>query len=185
MTIFFCHHLASLDRTPSSESLELMFKSNGDKMVLVDSLGAGFLIHLQGPGVVIRNKADTSSRIVMERGISFNDGNLHKLLLTRTKTGVELVLDGKYKAEFRLRPRTQFADFFLGCARDRQLNMKFLEVSDLVGSIQNVVYTTNEQTLNLINSLDEATSPLVQGSIQWSAGKSGFNHDLINPFVID
>lgn len=53
----------------AGESLELMFKSNGDKMVLVDSIGGGFLVHLQGPGVVIRNKADTVSRIVMERGM--------------------------------------------------------------------------------------------------------------------
>lgn len=48
--------------------------------------------------------------------------------------------------------------------------MKLVEVSDLVGSIQNVVYTANDQTVNLINSLDESpVSPLVQGNIQWSA----------------
>jgi hypothetical protein len=66
-----------------NETIEFLFKSNGDRMVMLDSMGSDFLIHLQGPGLTIRNKDDTFSTTLIERGIDFNDGHLHKFKLEK------------------------------------------------------------------------------------------------------
>lgn len=156
-------------RLENKEVLEFTFRTSGDKMVLFDSFGGEFFIHLQGPSIVIRNKDDTSSRIVMERGISFNDGNYHKIKITKEDNTVDLLLDDKYKVNFELRSaRGRLTDFYVGCARDRRLKVKLIELKDFIGSIQDAIYTADGQSNNLIEILNEVNSPLVDGNVKWT-----------------
>jgi len=167
-------YAASTTTAGSRESLELVFATSGDRMVLVDSVGGEFVVYVQGPAVVIRGKEDTSSRIVMERGISFNDGSPHRLRLSRREGSVEMLLDDKFKAEFKLTARGggQIADFYLGCAGAEKVKVKLVELARFRGTLAAVGYSVNEKATDLVRELGGSGAALVEGRVVWNGEKS-------------
>jgi WD40 repeat protein len=150
------------------ETIEFLFKSNGDRMVMLDSMGSDFLIHLQGPGLTIRNKDDTFSTTLIERGIDFNDGHLHKFKLEKQNDKIEIELDNKYKTEYKLsKQRSQLGPFYLGCTRDSKLKTRLMELKDFKGNFLNVVYSK----IDLVDALNDGEqSTLTDGQILWNTG---------------
>ena len=143
-------------------------------MVLLDSVGSEFIIHIQGPGLTVRNKDDTVSLTIIERGIEFNDGNLHKLKLDRTDTKIEIELDNKYKKEYILNKKTQLGPFNLGCSRDKKLKIRLTELKDFRGNLLNVFYSSSSQTkVDLVDTLNDGdSSALTDGNVLWNNGAS-------------
>ena len=175
-------------RGNEKETVEFVFKTGGDQMVLFDSMGSEFIVHTQGPSIVVRSKDDSNIKAVMERGIVFNDGNLHKLKLEKSDLKVELELDSKYKLEFSLSRRNKLGPFFLGCSRDRKFKSKLVSLKDLKGSLLNLVYTSNGQNkIDLVEKLNSGDSTLlVDGSVLWSVseGKPSANDNNKNENAI-
>lgn len=158
-----------------TESLEFSFKTQSDQAVLLDSPGAEFLVHTQGPAIVIRNKDDSYSRAILERGIAFNDGLWHTIRLDKTEHKVDVVLDSKYRQDLPLtRTRNKLTPFHVGCPRgaaDAKLKFKLNELKNFKGRVRNVIYQSGNQRANLGDRL-EAADPvvLVEGVVQWSSG---------------
>ena len=90
-----------------NETVEFMFKTGGDKMVIFDSASSQFLIHTQGPAITIRNRDDSNVQVIMERGVVFNDENFHRLRLEKSGLNVLVELDSKYKQNFVLARRSR------------------------------------------------------------------------------
>jgi hypothetical protein len=155
-----------------SETIEFTFRTGGDKMVIFDSIGSQFLIYTQGPAVTIRSKDDSNSQTIMERGIVFNDENLHKLKLVKNGLNIQLELDSKYTQNFVLARRSKLGPFFIGCSRDKNIKNKLIELRDFEGNLQNVFYTSNgEKKVDLIEKLNAGDSLLLtDGSIKWNSG---------------
>lgn len=162
----------------SIETLELLFKTQSDQAVLLYSSGSEFLIHTQGPALVIRNKDDSLSKVIAERGVAFNDGEWHKLKLDKSgELKIDVELDGRYKQEFPLTRRNKLTPLHVGCTRlDEKLKFKLNELKSWRGRVQNVVYGNgggNKVDLGEKLNLGDGVV-LVEGVVQWSvAGKNG------------
>ncbi len=171
-----CLHYGSSGNTAAAgnkESLEMVFATSSDRVVLVESVGGEFVVYLQGPGIVIRGREDTSSRIVMERGISFNDGNPHRLKLSRRDGSVEMVVDEKFKTDFKMTSRSgQLVDFYLGCGRTDRIKVKLVELESFKGTLAAVSYSLNDKVTDLVKSLSSNAAPLVDGRVVWSGEKT-------------
>lgn len=156
------------------ESLEFLFKTTGDRMILFDSASSDFVIHVQGPALTIRNKDDSFATTLFERGVEFNDGNLHKFKLDRDENKIEIELDNKYKKEYSLSKRAQLGPFHLGCSRDRKLKTRLMELKDFKGQLLNVFYSVNgENKIDLVEALnDDDSSALTDGQVIWNNGAS-------------
>lgn len=162
-----------------NESLEFSFKTQSDQSVLLDTPGSEFLVHTQGPAIVIRNKDDSYSKAILERGIAFNDGEWHTIRLDKSEQKVNFELDGKYKQEFPLTRRNKLTPFHLGCPRgtgadDRQLKFKLNELKNFKGRVRNVVYQSGSSSrVNLGERLDAGDAvALVEGVVQWNSDGS-------------
>ncbi len=155
-----------------SETIEFAFRTGGDKMVIFDSIGSQFLVYTQGPAVTIRSKDESNSQTIMERGIVFNDENLHKLKLVKNGLNIQLELDSKYTQSFVLARRSKLGPFFVGCSRDKNIKNKLIELRDLEGNLQNVFYSSNgEKKVDLIEKLNAGDALLLtDGSIKWNSG---------------
>lgn len=164
-----------------SESLEFSFKTQSDQAVLFDSPGSEFVIHTQGPSISIRNKDDSISRAVSERGIAFNDGQWHKIRLEKSEQKVDIELDGKYRQELPLTRRSnKLAPFHVGCVRtgDDKPKFKLNELKNFRGRIQNIVYSSSSSgRVDLIDRLNNGdVSVLTEGVVHWTqANKRGGN----------
>ena len=159
--------------TPESaglkESVEFLFKTSGDHMALFDSIGAGFAVFTRGPALVLRVRAEPYERTIMERGIVFNDGNLHKLRIERNGMKIEVEADNKYRQEVTLGRSTKLFPLYLGCASNKaELDAGLSR--DFIGAVYNLAYVRNGSRVDLVELLGEGDpSLLVEGRVQWKA----------------
>ena len=163
---------ACLKFTPSKggnsmerETCEMRFKTNGgDNLVLLDSVTSDFIVHTQGPAVVVSSKGESNSAntvtVVGERDDAFNDNAWHRLKLEKIDTQVSVEIDGKYKQELVLsRSRTKIGQVHVGCSRPRQNKLR-----DFEGQLTSIAYNG----IDLGQRLNEADpSLLVDGAVLW------------------
>ena len=166
-----CLKYANTKLNANTETLSFTFRTTGDREVLVDSLGSEFLVHVQGPGITVRNKEGTYSKTIMSRGVSFSDGNPHKFKLSKKGETIEIEVDEVHKASFKLTKRALLSSFYLGCTRDKRVKNSLIQLKDLNGVLRDVVYTDSDTNkvdfLKLL--VQENSALLVDGNVRWSS----------------
>lgn len=168
-------------RNPSSESLEFLFKTTDDRSALFQSSGSDIYIHIQGPSVVIRNNNANINTLIIERGIAFNDGNWHKLRISKRDYQVEISLDDKYKQTIRLNRPTFLGSFYVGCLRSK-INA---DLKDFKGEISGLVYSNDQTQEDLIDSLSRPdTNLLVDGGLGWKSRNGARDGSQTEPVTL-
>ncbi|CAF0717725.1 unnamed protein product [Brachionus calyciflorus] len=165
------------------ETIEFMFKTGGDNQVLIDSQNSDFIVHTQGPSLVIRSRDDTNMAIVLERGVYFNDLNWHRIKLEKFENSkITIELDSKYKQEFILSKRTgRLGPLLLGCSKKNTLKLNQI-LKNFEGNLQNVYYSSNGNgKIDLIDKLNLADSSVqVDGQVQWVLNTKNTNGKVVD-----
>jgi hypothetical protein len=143
-----CIKYTPIARNPDREKIEFLFRTMDARSVLLQSIGSEFTVSTRGPAIVIRVR--DSSYLIAERGIAFNDGNLHKIKIEKTDQNIEVIVNDKYKQSVRLTKRSVLTAIYFGCSKspfDTDLNY-------LKGQILDLTYTSNIiDKLDLINQM--------------------------------
>jgi hypothetical protein len=151
------------------ETIELQFRTSGDQLVLLDSTTSDFIIHTQGPALVVRSKDDitVTATVLGERGVSFSDNSWHRLSVEKADARVVVQVDGRYKQELALgRGRTRLGQVHVGCSRDLpRLKHKLNTLRDFAGSMHSVAYN-GVDFVERLNQADPAM--LVDGAVVWN-----------------
>ena len=157
---------------PSSSSnqdrIEFFFKTGGDQYVIFDSQSADFIIHTQGPSLVIRSRDDSNKAVIAERGTYFNDLNWHKIRLEKQDNKITIEIDSKYKQELALTKRSSYlAPMLFGCSKSN--NLRHNKLKNFVGSFKHIQHTSaNGQSFDLIKELNANNDDLqLDGQVYW------------------
>lgn len=172
-------------RTSSSqESLEFYFKTGGDQHVILDSQSADFVVHTQGPSVVIRSRDDSSMAVVSERGVYFNDLNWHKIRLDKQDNKITLELDSKYKQEFVLAKRSSYlGPIVFGCSKSNNLRLNRLR--NFAGAFKQIQHTSQSRSVDLVEQLNAADGDLqIDGQVFWVNSLQGSYENVDNSVTL-
>ena len=163
-----CLKYSPPSRNSDKETVEFMFKTSDDKSALFNSIGSDVNIYTQGPAVVIKSTGITN-KLLVERGIAFNDGNWHTIRIEKNEFDILVSIDEKYAQLVRQNRRIQLGPFYIGCLRGKSNG----EARDLKGEVASLVYSSSDQTkIDLIDGLSSLNQYiLVDDNLKWIPSK--------------